>query len=113
MEGFVWSLSFSKSFFTLLTIKSMLSAAFPFVYAFVLLLLLWQAIRVISKGYFASNAFERSNSNLKKDRTGKFTIHPELLDEEGKITDEDLLTVRFSSDFDPPKQTESSSEENM
>ena len=30
----------------------------------------------------------------------KYTIHPELLDKSGNITDEDLLTVRFSKDND-------------
>ena len=88
----------------------MLSSIFPFVYAFVLLALLWQAFRVMLRGFSAANSFQRSDSRLQKDRTGQFTIHPELLDEEGNITDEDLLTVRFSNDLDPPKQTESSSE---
>lgn len=31
---------------------------------------------------------------------GKYSIHPELLDKSGKITDEELLTVRFSNDSD-------------
>ncbi len=88
----------------------MLTAAFPFIYAFVLALLLWQAIRVMSKGFFAAHSLQRQTNQLKNDRTGQFTIHPELLDEEGKITEEDLLTVRFSNDLDPPKQTESPSE---
>jgi len=30
----------------------------------------------------------------------KYTIHPELLDKSGNITDEELLTVRFSNDND-------------
>ena len=30
----------------------------------------------------------------------KYTIHPELLDKAGNITEEELLTVRFSSDND-------------
>jgi len=30
------------------------------------------------------------------DRTGRLTIHPELLDADGSLTQEDLLTVRFS-----------------
>jgi hypothetical protein len=34
------------------------------------------------------------------DRTGRLTIHPELLDAQGQLTQEDLLTVRFSAD--PP-----------
>ena len=38
----------------------------------------------------------------KVDRTGRLTIHPELLDGEGRLTEEDLLTVRFSSDGDLP-----------
>ena len=35
------------------------------------------------------------------DRTGRVTVHPELLDNEGKITDEALLTVRFSGEDEP------------
>ena len=88
----------------------MLSSIFPFVYALVLIALLWQAFRVMLRGFSAANSFERPVKNINKDRTGQFTIHPELLDAEGNITDEDLLTVRFSNDLDPPKQTESSSE---
>ena len=30
----------------------------------------------------------------------KYTIHPELLDKSGNITEEELLTVRFSNDND-------------
>jgi hypothetical protein len=30
----------------------------------------------------------------------KYTIHPELLDKSGNITQEELLTVRFSNDTD-------------
>ncbi len=88
----------------------MLDSVFPFLYAVVVILLLWQALRVMSKGFFAANSLENSRNYQKRDRTGKFTIHPELLNKDGKITDEDLLTVRFSNDLDPPKQTESSSE---
>ena len=88
----------------------MLSSIFPFLYAFVLIALLWQAFRVMLRGFSAANSLDRSDKPIKRDRTGQFTIHPELLDEEGNITDEDLLTVRFSNDLDPPKQTESSSE---
>ena len=36
------------------------------------------------------------------DRTGRLTIHPELLDAEGQLIRDDLLTVRFSADQDPP-----------
>ncbi len=91
----------------------MFGAVFPFLYSFVLILLLWQAFRVMYKGFFAAKAFEKPPNFSKKDRTGQFTIHPELLNEEGKITEEDLLTVRFSTDLEPPNQTESSSEEKI
>ena len=33
---------------------------------------------------------------VKKDRTGLRTIHPELLDENGDITNEELWAVRFA-----------------
>jgi hypothetical protein len=36
------------------------------------------------------------------DRTGRLTVHPELLDAEGQLTREDLLTVRFSGDNEQP-----------
>ena len=36
-------------------------------------------------------------SNLKQK---KYTIHPELLDKSGNLTEEELLTVRFSNDND-------------
>ncbi len=88
----------------------MFHSVFPFVYASVVLILLWQAFRVMARGFFAENYFLPSKSQLRDDRTGRFTIHPELLNKEGKITDEDLLTVRFSNDLDPPKSAESSSD---
>ncbi len=88
----------------------MLSSVFPFIYAIVLIILLWQALKIMFRGYSAANAVDRSQKSTSQDRTGQFTIHPELLDKEGNITEEDLLTVRFSNDLDPPKQTESSSE---
>ena len=91
----------------------MLGAAFPILYSLILILLLWQALRVMSKGFFATNEIQKHRNHLTEDRTGKFTVHPELIDKKGKITDEDLLTVRFSNDLDPPKPTESSSEEKM
>ncbi len=89
----------------------MFGAAFPFLYCLILLFLLWQAFRVMSRGFLAANTFDKRSTFLKQDRTGQFTIHPELLNEDGKITDEDLLTVRFSNDLEPPNQIEPSSEE--
>ena len=91
----------------------MLGAVFPFLYSLILIVLLWQAFRVMSKGFLAANELPKHRNHVTQDRTGKFTVHPELIDKKGKITDEDLLTVRFSNDLDPPKPTESSSEEKM
>ena len=91
----------------------MLGAVFPILYTLILILLLWQAVRVMSKGFLAANELQKYRTHVTQDRTGKFTVHPELIDKKGKITDEDLLTVRFSNDLDPPKPTESSSEEKM
>ena len=45
------------------------------------------------------------------DRTGLVTIHPELLNKEGHITDEDLLTVRFSPDVDTSQSSEKPSDQ--
>ncbi len=91
----------------------MLNSLFPLLYGGVVILLLWQAFRVMGNGLQA-NQISRSNKeksdNLKGDRTGQLTIHPELLDQEGRITDEELLTVRFSGDIDPPQSAETSAE---
>ncbi|WP_392350553.1 DUF2973 domain-containing protein [Parasynechococcus sp.] len=74
----------------------MLSSLFPLVYGAIFVALLWQAFRVMGKGFrAASGPVETAASN---DRTGRVTVHPELLDSEGRITEEDLLTVRFSDD---------------
>ena len=74
----------------------MLSSLFPLVYGAIFIALLWQAFRVMGKGFrAASGPIEPAES---KDRTGRVTVHPELLDSEGRITEEDLLTVRFSDD---------------
>ncbi len=91
----------------------MLSSLFPFIYGVAVILLLWQAFRVMGSGFQGAPTFRKSSSNAKKideDRTGKLTIHPELLDQEGRITDEELLTVRFSEDCDPPQSAETSAE---
>ena len=91
----------------------MLNVLFLFLYVAVVLLLLWQAFKVIGRVFWADPAVFNSSSqrsNSKGDRTGRLTIHPELLDEDGRITDEELLTVRFSGDIDPPKSAETSAE---
>ena len=51
----------------------------------------WNVSSLEKKGF--------NNVNLKQK---KYTIHPELLDKAGNITEEELLTVRFSNDNDSP-----------
>ena len=68
----------------------MLNSLFPLIYGAVFVLLLWQAFRVMGQGFKAVRP--------DKDRTGKVTVHPELLDQDGRLTEEDPLTVRFSGD---------------
>ena len=91
----------------------MLNTLFLFAYGLAVLFLLWQAFRVMGRGFLAaqelpSSSFKQRNSE--EDRTGRLTIHPELLDQDGRITDEDLLTVRFSGDIEPPQSAETSAE---
>ena len=76
----------------------MLSSLFPLLYGAIFVGLLWQAFQVMGKGFHAASG----PISEPKDRTGKVTVHPELLDNEGKITEEALLTVRFSGDDEPP-----------
>ena len=72
---------------------------FPIIYSAALTYLVWKAFKVMSKGWGISEkenkSFSTSNVNQKK-----YTIHPELLDKSGNITEEELLTVRFSNDND-------------
>ncbi|MFM7361820.1 MAG: DUF2973 domain-containing protein [Cyanobium sp.] len=80
-----------------------LSDLFPLLYAACFLVLLWQAFRVMAQGFRAvprpgDQASSRSQPRGGADRTGRITIHPELLDADGQLTREDLLTVRFSGD---------------
>ena len=84
-----------------------MNSLFPFIYASIVLVLLLQAFRVMWKG-FQSSKTDASQPKSQGDRTGKITIHPELLDQEGRITDEELLTVRFSGDNEPPQSAENS-----
>ena len=51
--------------------------------------LLWQAFRVMRQGFSAVAT---------PPEKPKPTIHPELLDADGQITREQLLTVRFSEE---------------
>ena len=78
----------------------MLNSLFPLLYGTLFVVLLWQAFRVMGKGFRAASGPIAEP----KDRTGRVTVHPELLDNDGKITDEALLTVRFSGDDDSQEE---------
>ncbi len=88
----------------------MQSYFFSSLYLLVVILLLWQAFRVMFKGISEINGSSMKKSSSNQDRTGRLTIHPELLNKEGRITDEDLLTVRFSNELDPPNSSDRSVE---
>ena len=72
---------------------------FPILYSAALTYLVWKAFKVMSNGWGISdnNKKHLSSSSFKQKN---YTIHPELLDKSGNITEEELLTVRFSNDND-------------
>ena len=72
---------------------------FPIIYSAALTFMVWKAFKVMSNGWGAYENKNRSSfrTNI---RQKKYTIHPELLDSSGNITEEELLTVRFSNDSD-------------
>jgi hypothetical protein len=78
--------------------NALLSQIFPILYGACFLLLLWQAFRVMGRGFAAVTAPSEPGPTTGSDRTGRVTIHPELLDADGQLTREDLLTVRFSGE---------------
>ena len=85
----------------------LLSQLFPLLYGLCFLALLWQAFRVMARGFGAAStpidrSRQTSGGGMSDDRTGRLTIHPELLDADGQITNDDLLTVRFSGDNEQP-----------
>ena len=91
----------------------MLSNFLPFLYGLSVFILLIVAARVMLNGFFSGQSSQTQNlvsTKKSDDRTGLVTIHPELLNQDGCITDEDLLTVRFSKDTDHPQSFEKPSE---
>ncbi len=86
---------------------TLLAELFPLLYGLCFLFLLWQAFKVMGRGFRAMQKaedppFPSSCPSPSSNRLGKITIHPELLDANGQITREDLLTVRFSDDSGEP-----------
>ena len=74
-----------------------MSFLFPIIYSAALTYLVWKAFKVMSNGWgvLDKQSSRSFNTNIKQK---KYTIHPELLDKSGNITQEELLTVRFSND---------------
>ncbi|MCT0199742.1 DUF2973 domain-containing protein [Synechococcus sp. CS-1325] len=78
---------------------------FPLLYGASFLVLLVQAFRIMARGLKAVprpvdpslDGSPASADPAELDRTGRLTIHPELLDPSGKLVHDDLLTVRFSN----------------
>ncbi|MEB3354232.1 MAG: DUF2973 domain-containing protein, partial [Cyanobacteriota bacterium] len=70
--------------------QTLLSELFPLLYGACFLVLLWQAFRIMSRGF---RAMPRSapvqephpSDGPGADRTGRLTIHPELLDADGQL----------------------------
>ena len=76
-----------------------MSLLFPIIYSAALTYLVWKAFKVMSNGWGALD--KKQNKFINNDiRQKKYTVHPELLDKSGNITQEELLTVRFSNDSD-------------
>ena len=76
-----------------------MSILFPIIYSAALTYLVWKAFKVMSNGW-GINSTENQRYNKPDFQQKKYTIHPELLDQSGNITNEELLTVRFSNDND-------------
>ncbi len=76
-----------------------MSLLFPILYSAALTYLIWKAFKIMSNGWGIS-ATEKKRLNNASFQQKKYTIHPELLDKSGNITEEELLTVRFSNDND-------------
>ena len=75
-----------------------MSILFPIIYSAALTYLVWKAFKVMSNGW---GVLDKKPNQFKTNiKQKKYTIHPELLDKSGNITQEELLTVRFSNDTD-------------
>lgn len=88
--------------------QTLLSELFPLLYGACFVVLLWQSFRVMGRGFRAMpRSPEAASASVPSagsadDRTGRITVHPELLDAQGRLTQEDLLTVRFGGDNEQP-----------
>ena len=83
---------------------------FPIIYSAALTYLVWKAFKVMSNGWGISGNEKKPSINSNFNQK-KYTIHPELLDKSGNITEEELLTVRFSNDNDSSLEEKGSTTE--
>ena len=82
---------------------------FPIIYSAALTYLVWKAFRVMSNGWGIPSESEKKRFYTSNSKQKNYTIHPELLDKSGNITEEELLTVRFSNDNDTTLEEKGSS----
>ena len=68
----------------------MISSLFPLLYLSAFIVLLVLGFQMMQLGRATS-----SKRPISKDRTGLRTTHPEILDANGKITNEKLLVIHF------------------
>ena len=76
-----------------------MSFLIPIIYSAALTYLVWKSFKVMSNGWGALDKKSKRSFNSNTTQN-TYTIHPELLDKSGNITQEELLTVRFSNDTD-------------
>ena len=75
---------------------TLLAELFPLLYGICFLVLLWQAFRVMGRGFRAMQRPEGlASSQPQENRLGKLTIHPELLDADGKSPRRSYLPCAF------------------
>ena len=87
-----------------------MSILFPIIYSAALTYLVWKAFKIMSNGWSISDT-DKKQLNEPNFKQSKYTIHPELLDKSGNITQEELLTVRFSNDNDSTLEEKGSTTE--
>ena len=75
---------------------------FTVLYAIAFFVLLGCAVLQMQQGWSARSQQPRANREMRRDRTGLKTIHPELLDGNGQLIKDDLLTVSFENMSDGP-----------
>ena len=74
---------------------------FAVLYGIAFFVLLGCAFMQMRQGWSARSQQPRSNTAM-RDRPGLKTIHPELLDANGQLIKDDLLTVSFENVYEGP-----------